>query len=59
MDYTAYRIYNDITILSSLLNMFSMFQISCWYNHGNDDQNEVENIAIRRSNYEKNNNTYG
>ena len=27
-----------------------MFQIICWYNKGHDDQNKVENIAIRCSN---------
>ena len=30
--------------------MFSMFQISCWYNKGHDDQNKVGNIDIRCSN---------
>ena len=30
-----------------------MFQMRCWYNKGNDDQNKVEHIAIRCSNCEK------
>ena len=30
-----------------------MFQIYCWYNQGHDDQNKVENIAIRCINCEK------
>ena len=30
-----------------------MFQICCWYNQGHDDQNKVENIAIRCINCEK------
>ena len=35
--------------------MFSMFQIRCWYNKGHDDQNKVENIAIRCTNSGKQN----
>ena len=33
--------------------MFSMFQISCWYNKGNDDKIKLEHIAIMCSNCEK------
>ena len=47
MEYTAYRIENEITLLPSLLKMFSMFQIRFWYNKGHDDQNRVKSIAIR------------
>ena len=50
MEYTLDRIENDITLFPPLLNMFSMFQISCCYNKGHDDKNKVEHIAIRCSN---------
>ena len=30
--------------------MFSMFEICCWYNPGEDYQNTSENIAIRCGN---------
>ena len=46
MKYTAYKIDNDITLLSSLLKTFAMFQIRFWYDNEYDDQNNVENIAI-------------
>ena len=49
MDYTAYKIEKNITLLPSLLKLFSMFQMSCWYNKGHDDQNKVENVVIRSS----------
>ena len=42
MDYTTYSIENEITILPSLLKMFSMFQISYWYDKELDDQNDVK-----------------
>ena len=50
MEYTSDRIYNYATLLPSLLKMFSMFQISFWYNKGHDDQNKVEHISIKRIN---------
>ena len=53
MDYTADIIENEIVLLPSLLKMFSMFHISCWYIKGHYDKNKVENIAIRCSNCEK------
>ena len=58
MDYTAYRTENERTLLPSLLNMFSMFQISFWYNKGHDDQNKVEHIAVRCSNCGKETSLY-
>ena len=50
MEYTADKIDNEIALLPSLLNKFSMFQIRCWYNKGHDDKNKVESIATRCSN---------
>ena len=41
---------NEITLLPSLLRMFSIFKINCWYNKVNGDQNKVEHTAIRCSN---------
>ena len=55
MEYTADKIENEITLLSPFLKIISMFHIHCWYNKGNDDQNKVENIAIRCNNCEKQN----
>ena len=49
MEYTTDRIENETTLLTPLLNMFSMFHICCWYNKWHDDQNKVEYIAIRCS----------
>ena len=34
MEFTAYRIENDKKLLPSLLNLFSMFKIKCWYSLG-------------------------
>ena len=42
MDYIADKIDNEITLLPSLLNIFSMFQMRFWYNKEHDDQNNVE-----------------
>ena len=39
---TAYRIDNDKKLLPSLLKMFSMFKIKCWYSPGEVDNNTVE-----------------
>ena len=47
MKYTADKIENDITLLSSLLKTFSMFLMRFWYDNEHDDQNNVENIATR------------
>ena len=41
VEYNADRINNEITLLSSLLWMFSMFQIRCWYNKVHGDKNKV------------------
>ena len=54
MEYTEYKIDNEITLLPPLLKMFSMFQICFWSDKEHDDQNNVENIAIRFGNCEKN-----
>ena len=40
-------------LLLPLFSMFSMFQMHFWYIKGNDDQNNVENIAIKYNNYGK------
>ena len=45
MEYTEDRIENEIIFLPSLLKMFQMFQMNCWYNNGHDYQNKVEHIA--------------
>ena len=45
-DCTEDKIYSYITLLPSLLNTFSMFQIRCWYNKVHDDQNKVKHISI-------------
>ena len=47
MEYTAEKIENEITILPSLLKMFSMFQMSFWYDNEPDDKNDMKIIAIR------------
>ena len=49
MEYTVDKIENEITLLPSLLKMFSMFQVHFWYDKEQDDQNNVENLAIRCS----------
>ena len=50
MEYDAYKIENEITLLPSLLEMFSMFQMRFWYDKEPDDQNDVEIIAVSCSN---------
>ena len=50
MDYTVHKIYNEITMLLSLLKQISMFQMLFCYDDEYDDQNNVENVAIRCSN---------
>ena len=50
MDYTTDKIDNEITLLPSLLKMFSMFKMSFWYDNKPDDKNDVKVIAIRCSN---------
>ena len=42
MKYTEDRIYNGITLLPSLLMMFSMCHIRCFYDKVHDDQNKVK-----------------
>ena len=54
MGFTAYRIENDKNILLSLLKLFSMFKITCWYNpRGYVIKNTGVKIAISCSNCEK------
>ena len=50
MDYTVDRIDNEIIILPSSLNMFSIFQMRFWYFKEPDDKNDVKIISIRCSN---------
>ena len=50
MEFTADRIYNDKQVLPSLLKMFSMFKIKCWYNMGGSERNKAVKIAIRCGN---------
>ena len=50
MEYTTDNIDNEIILLPSLLKIFTIFQIHCWYDKVHDDQNNVEKIAIRCSN---------
>ena len=42
MEYTTYKIDNEITLLPSLLKMFSMFQMSFWYDKEHDDKIDAE-----------------
>ena len=46
-EYTKYRIDNDITLLPSLLKIFSMFQMRFCYDKEPDNQNDVNIIALR------------
>ena len=50
MEYTEDKVENETTLLPSLLSIFSMLQIRCWYSKGHDDQNKVEHFDIRCSN---------
>ena len=50
MKYIADRIYNQITLLPSLLKMFTMLQMSFWYDKEPDDQNDMKVIAISCNN---------
>ena len=50
MEYQADNIENNTKLLPSLLKIFSMLQICCWYNKGHDDKNKLEHIPIRCSN---------
>ena len=50
MEYTADNIETKITLLPSLLKIFSMIQISFCYEKENVEENVMENIAIRCSN---------
>ena len=47
MDYTVYRIENEIALLPSLLKMCLEFQMPFWYNKEPYDKNDVKIIAIR------------
>ena len=47
MEYTSDKIDNEITLLPYLLKMFSMFQMSFWYDNEPDDQNYVKIISIK------------
>ena len=42
MDFTEDRIENDKRLLPSLLNIFSIFKIKCWYNPG---EAEIKNTG--------------
>ena len=54
MEFTADRIYNDKNILPSLLKLFSMFKIKCWWNPREYYLKQtVVKVAIRCSNGEK------
>ena len=44
MDYTAYRTDNGITLLLSMLETFSMFQMSFKYENERDDEIDVKII---------------
>ena len=46
MEYTADKIEKKITLLLSLLRLFSTFQMYFWYDNEHDDQNNVEIIYI-------------
>ena len=46
IEYTSENIDTEITLLSLLLRMFSMFQMCFWYNKENVEL-FVENLAIR------------
>ena len=50
MEFSADRIENDKNILPSLLKLFSMFKIKCWYSPGEDEIKIQEKIAISCSN---------
>ena len=50
MEYNANNIENNITVLPSLLKMFSMFQMRFWYDKEPDDKNDLKIISIRCSN---------
>ena len=50
MEFTADRIENDKNLLPSLLNLFTMFKIKCWWNQREDVLKQtVEKFAIRCS----------
>ena len=53
MEYNADNIENEITLLPSLVKMFSMFQMRFWYDNKHDDQNDMKIISIRCSNRRK------
>ena len=53
MKYTADKIENEITLLPSLLKMFSMFHMRFWYDNKHDDKTNVKIIAIGCINCEK------
>ena len=51
MEFTADRIYNDKNMLPSLLKLFPMFKIKCWWNPREYDLKQtVVKVAIRCSN---------
>ena len=50
IEFTADRIDHYKKLLPSLLKMFSMFKIKCWYNPGGVKKNISEKISIRCSN---------
>ena len=50
MEHTQDKIYNHITLLSWLLNVFAMLNNILWYDNDNPKYNLVNNIGITCSN---------
>ena len=50
MGFTADRSENDKELLTSLLKLFSMLKIKCWYSTGGVDKITAEKLDIRCSN---------
>ena len=52
MEFTADNIKNYKNIFPSLLKIFTMFKIKCWWNkkEKDDEKQSVEKVAIRCSN---------
>ena len=47
MEYTVYKIENQIALLPSLLKTISMLQMRFWYDNEPGDKNDVTMISIR------------
>ena len=50
MEHNTYNIGTHITLLPSLLKVFSMFKMRLWYDNEIFEENVVDNIGIRWSN---------